>query len=97
MITRLFLSAFHRENSDWSRFIPVLLLVILLGTVVANAANAMGSRVNSHDVREDAAIQSMRQCGKTLLANNANAAAWNSVLENHPSSILQAVVVDDKP
>jgi hypothetical protein len=97
MMTRLFLSAFHRGNSDWSRFIPVLLLVILLGTIVANAATAMGTRVSTHDAREEAAVQSMRQCGKALLTNNANAAAWNTVLENHPSFILQAMVIDDKP
>jgi hypothetical protein len=95
MMTRLFLSAFRRGNSDWRRLLPVFLLVILLGAIVANAATAMGNRVSGHGDRESAAVESMRQCGKSFLSNNDNAAAWNRVLENHPSFILQAVVVDD--
>ncbi len=97
MMTRLLISAFRRGNSDWRRMLPVLFLAILLGAVVANAATAMGSRVSAHDERETAAIAAMRQCGKSVLANNDNAAAWNRMLENHPSFILQAMVVDDKP
>ena len=96
MITRLLISASRGQLLSWGRALPGFLLLVLAGTLAANAT-MMNSRISFREIQEARAIQILEKRTRVFLDNTPNADTWEMVFSRHPGSLLQAVMTETTP